>query len=252
MSHYILKAHKAKGWLNIIALIDVLSLGLVAAGVEFTGGIQLLSNLYLIVFASLLFITNVWFIMDYIHSTASRKSDRYRKDYIERQVRFALVCHVYDPAKSNDVIYFSKFGKARTWFFDKFKIDKAFRDEIAVCMTTVDGCYKENLDFADDLHQFMDGHPINGVYYSGISYANKSFPYLQTSSKFSDKRENGMTLLFVCETSYEFFEEQVESKLKNCLYHQDKAVFPLTKLFDSTDMTNKLSIRLEYHPLRIG
>lgn len=251
MNKQILKKHKARTWLNIIAGIDMLVITAIFALMQITKSYEVIYSPALLTFIGVLVMTNMWFTVDYLYTCASLRRESFKRDYKERQIRFAFVCHVFDPAGSKETIYLSKFAGARDWFYKKMGVSKSDRDEIAVCLTSIDGCYKSDLSFSDNLKKYMEGHPIENVYYTDIKYSNEQFPYVQTSKRFSEKREDGITLIFVCETSMDFYETEVEERMRNCLYNQEKTVYPLTKIFETSDMKNRLSVKLEFHRLDI-
>lgn len=251
MNQYTLKKHKARIWLSMMAVFDVLMLLVAIIVRQFSWSDSMLYNPLVQIFLLILGATNIWFVFDYLHTTNILKKEKYRRDYQERQIRFALVCHIFDPNESGETIFLSKFQDARKWFYDKFSITKSYRDEIAICMTTLDGCFKDDINFSERLNEFVVGHPIENVYYTGIPFSNEQFPYMQCSKLFSPNRKQGMTIMYVCETSLDFFEDELESRMKSCLYNQAKTAFGLTKIFETGEMKNNLSVKLEFHKLDI-
>ena len=252
MNQHILKQNKSRTWLSLVAIVDTFTLLLLILFGDVGTDNSLLHLASIQIFIVILVSTNIWFVFDYLHTSLILKRDHYKRDYEENQIRFAFICHVYDPSNSGETISLSKFQAARMWFYDKLSIQKSMRDDIAVCMTTLDGCYKSDINFTENLKSYVEDHPIENVYYTGIQFSNEQFPYMQCSKLFSPKRENGMTLMFVCETSMLFFEQEVEARLKHCLYNQERTTLPLTKLFETGGMKNSLQIKLEFHKLSIS
>ena len=199
MNQYTLKKHKAKTWLSMMAVIDIIILLMLIVSAQFSWSESMLYNPLVQIFLLILGATNIWFVFDYLHTINILKKDKYRRDYQERQIRFAFVCHIFDPNESGETIFLSKFQDARKWFYDKFSITKSYRDEIAICMTTLDGCYKDDINFSERLNEFVVGHPVENVYYTGIPFSNEQFPYMQCSKQFSQNRKHGMTIMYVCE-----------------------------------------------------
>lgn len=247
----LIRKHKAKSWLWMILCVDVtVFIFALLANYRYPEK-NILDNTLMIGFMVILLLSNAWFVADYFLSRRAMMKESYRLDYAERQIRFALVCHVFDAAKNEYPVFFSQFSKAREWFFSRFNIEKSLRDEIAVCMSCISGSFRSSISFSSQLDEFLQDHPITDAYYTGLGFANANYPYIQSSRGFKGASENGMTLLFICETSFEFFEDRIENKLKSMLCNQQRAIIPLAKLFESKNMHNAVAVKLELRKLDI-
>ena len=251
MNYFLHREQKAKRSVNFITAIDLVVGALVLISGHFNGASQTLGNISWLIFIGILVLVNIALFIDYFYSFTTVKKEKYRQAYLGSHIRFMIVAHVYDINGSGSPISISSHSSLRAWFYNKFAINNAFRDEIAISTSVIPGCYKKDLMFNSNVKDYLSGHPIESVYFESIEAFNKRHSFISSSKIFKGEPESGLTVLFVCETSKLFFDDMVDSRIKSLLLQKNSTAIALSGVFQCDGIKTHLATKIEFLPLII-
>lgn len=252
VNYFLQKEQRAKRSVNVITAVDLVVIAIVLISSQINGFFATVGSINWVVFLGILVLVNLYFFVDYFYSYTSVKKEKYRQAYLEENMRFVIVGHVYDINKTQSPIMISDIKALQEWFYSKLGIGRAFRDDIAMSVSLVPGCYRSDLGFADNVESFLAGHPIQSVYFESIESFNGKHGYVVSSKRFGGEPEDGFTVMFVCETSKVFFDEVIDARLKGLSMQKNNAVIALGDAFDCNELKTQLVAKLEYLPLPIA
>jgi hypothetical protein len=251
VNYFLHREQKAKRSINCITAIDLVVGALVLISGHFNGVSQTLGNLSWLIFIGILVLVNIALFVDYFYSFTAVKKEKYRQAYLGEHIRFMIVAHVFDINGSGSPITISDHSKLKSWFYSKFAINKAFRDEIAISTSVVPGCYKKDLTFNANVRDYLSGHPIESVYFESIEAFNKRHSFISSSKVFKGEPEDGLTVLFICETSKLFFDDMVDSRVKALLLQKNSTAIALSEVFQCDGIRTHVATKIEFLPLII-
>lgn len=204
-----------------------------------------LPDAYILLF--LLAVVFVLFSLVSIEINRTYLGQRYKNDYLSTRRRLSLVAHVKSVEGDVDNISISDLEGVRKWFLSKFKTTLPFIENAALTLDVYQGNSIGDTDLLFNLKKSLSLHPINDCHFVGFASFNKENSVRISSSPLSEgKLEDGITLVFMIETSNAFYSERMSGFMEDLLLNQSKETVGLSRLF-STQRIARPVVSLELY-----